>query len=651
MSISKIQEAYKDVDRVRYGALSSSSRDEYLNDYDNLELVLYNYCSKYLKFPLMSKRIPSLEAMNEEVAENLIKNTPSGSLEILDYYFWDWKSYTSPCSKIFELLAPNGIAAIRIPNRIFEKVKADIEHEFYINGIFGYEDGRDSIEDEDYILPLNCKYIGLWISRIQTEQIFVWTEPLFDFDEDEESDDMEALDMFHQSLSNKTQRTPLDQSYKHLIAGNPIFYPREHLINLEHLYYSLEYVSIAKSEFSNVKEKTLDNISEVYGDSPFDCMCLFLCFKKKGEGLEFNNSKFTKLIEESEKDDWFDSNYYKEVNAYIDNESPNQRKQLIPIDDFLIIETLQYAFSPISFSIYHPSDWSWSEYKQWQSMEGELEVCILKINTDEVLLDYLFHFLKSKSGNLKLKLASFISLKHTFGVYEKEYSWRDIAIPLPEIKDQKIIASSINKTRKLNEKIQLLEDSLLTNPINAKQTETELTDMVNRLEMISDTERILQMVNRRGKESKIVELKQTFRLDVNKKTIESYIETSSLKVICSFLNTEGGTLLIGVSDEGELKGMNHEIKKHHKDKFDSFKLFFAKKLDNRLGKEFLDLIDFEFVAINPSCHVLEVKCSKIEGDTGCYLDGTDFYVRRHPYTEKIEGKDLVDYFRKRFSKA
>ncbi|MDA9801251.1 putative DNA binding domain-containing protein [Candidatus Pseudothioglobus singularis] len=640
MSISKIQEAYKDVDKVRYEALSNSSRDEYLNDYDNLELVLYNYCVKYLKIPLMSKRIPRLEPIDEEVAENLVKNTLSGSLEILHYYFWDWKSYTTACSKIFDLLAPNGIAAIRIPNLIFEKVKADIEPEFYINGIFGYEDGRDSIEDEDYILPLSCKYIGLWISRIKTEQIFVWTEPLFDFDEDAESDDMMALDLFHQSLSNKIQRTPLDKSYKHLIAGNPIFYPREDLINLEHLYYTLEFESLAKSELSNNNEKSLEVVSEVYGDSPFDCRCLSLCFKKKGEELEFDNSKFTELHVASEKDDWFESELYKEFKPY---DTPSLREKLTQVKDFLVIETLQYDFSPISFTINHPSDFRWSEYKKWQFMEGELKVCLLKINTDEVLLDYLLHFLKSKSGDLKLKLASFISL-------EKEYSWRDIAIPLPEIKDQKTIVSSLIKTSRLNDKIKSLEDTLLSSPINAIQTEIELTDMVNRLEMISDAERILQIVNRRGKETKTVELKETFQLDVKKKTIEKYIETSSLKVICSFLNTEGGTLLIGLSDDGELKGMNHEIAKHHKDKFDVFKLTFAQKLDKRIGKEFLDLIDFEFIAINPNCHVLEVKCIKIEGDNGCYLDGSDFYIRRNPYTEKIEGKDLVDYSRKRFSK-
>ena len=203
----------------------------------------------------------------------------------------------------------------------------------------------------------------------------------------------------------------------------------------------------------------------------------------------------------------------------------------------------------------------------------------------------------------------------------------------------------------LNEKIQTLEDSLLTNPINANQTEIELTDMVNRLEMISDSERILQLIQKRGKETKTVELKQTFQYDIETKTSEKKLQTSAIKVICSFLNTIGGVLLIGVADNGEITGMNHEIFKLHKDSFDKFKLRFGQLIDKRIGKEFIDLIDFELIAISPEKHVLEVQCSPIpRGWSGCYLDKIDFYVRRNPHSEVLIGKDLVDYCEKRFKK-
>ena len=212
MSISKIQETYRDIDKNRYEALSNSSRDEYLNDHDNLEIFLFNYCIKYLKIPLMSKRIPHMKPLNEKIVEEQLRTTPQGSLEILNYYFSAWESYTTPCSMILDLLTPDGVAVIYIPSRLFEKVKVDIEsNKFFINGIFGDEDGRESVMDADKILPITYKYIGLWISRIETKQIFVWTEPMFDFDEDDDSDDMKALDMLHQNFLNKTKRTSSDK--------------------------------------------------------------------------------------------------------------------------------------------------------------------------------------------------------------------------------------------------------------------------------------------------------------------------------------------------------------------------------------------------------------------------------------------------------
>ena len=96
----------------------------------------------------------------------------------------------------------------------------------------------------------------------------------------------------------------------------------------------------------------MQNISEVYGDSPFDCTCLSLCFKKKGEELEFDDSKFTKLMEAREKDDWHESELQKEFQSH---DNPSQREKLVPVKDFLVIETLQYDFSPLSFRIFHPS--------------------------------------------------------------------------------------------------------------------------------------------------------------------------------------------------------------------------------------------------------------------------------------------------------
>ena len=64
MSISKIQETYKEIAKNRYEALSNSSRYEYLNDWDHLEVFLFDYCVKYLNIPLMEDLIPHKKPIN-----------------------------------------------------------------------------------------------------------------------------------------------------------------------------------------------------------------------------------------------------------------------------------------------------------------------------------------------------------------------------------------------------------------------------------------------------------------------------------------------------------------------------------------------------------------------------------------------------------
>jgi predicted HTH transcriptional regulator len=48
----------------------------------------------------------------------------------------------------------------------------------------------------------------------------------------------------------------------------------------------------------------------------------------------------------------------------------------------------------------------------------------------------------------------------------------------------------------------------------------------------------------RSGESKIIEYKESFSLDIRKGSKEKYIELSALKTIVAFLNTNGGTLLV-----------------------------------------------------------------------------------------------------------
>ena len=64
----------------------------------------------------------------------------------------------------------------------------------------------------------------------------------------------------------------------------------------------------------------------------------------------------------------------------------------------------------------------------------------------------------------------------------------------------------------------------------------------------------LKSIIRNG-ESEIVEFKSTLRINTHTKAHDKGVEFSSLKTVAAFMNTEGGTLVIGLEDNGNPIGM------------------------------------------------------------------------------------------------
>ena len=60
-------------------------------------------------------------------------------------------------------------------------------------------------------------------------------------------------------------------------------------------------------------------------------------------------------------------------------------------------------------------------------------------------------------------------------------------------------------------------------------------------------------------ETRNAEFKETFSLETKTKNKEKYLIEGKIKTIAGFLNTDGGTLIIGVDDEGRNIGIKDEI--------------------------------------------------------------------------------------------
>ena len=117
-----------------------------------------------------------------------------------------------------------------------------------------------------------------------------------------------------------------------------------------------------------------------------------------------------------------------------------------------------------------------------------------------------------------------------------------------------------------------------------------------------------------------------------------------MKTIVAFLNSDGGTLLIGVADNQKIVGVEDEIEKFHKDN-DKFLLHLKNLIKRSIGQEFYTLIDTNLIKIESK---LVAVVDVVPSDTEVYLDGKEFFVRSNPSTDKLEGRKLVEYIKRRF---
>ena len=220
----------------------------------------------------------------------------------------------------------------------------------------------------------------------------------------------------------------------------------------------------------------------------------------------------------------------------------------------------------------------------------------------------------------------------------------DLKISVPPIETQKEISKSIRKLKMIRERISSFENDLSVNPISSEQVLYQIDSILDIVGGLADADKIKSLI-RQG-ESKLLEFKETLSLDVRKRTKEKYIEDSVIKTVAALLNTDGGALLVGVSDCGKIIGVEEEIEMFHKNK-DKLLLHFKNILKNRIGEESYPYVDHKLVAIDKAV-VLFIECKK--SSHPIYVDNIDFYVRTNPATDKLDGPKMVHYITNHFGR-
>jgi hypothetical protein len=141
-----------------------------------------------------------------------------------------------------------------------------------------------------------------------------------------------------------------------------------------------------------------------------------------------------------------------------------------------------------------------------------------------------------------------------------------------------------------------------------------------------------------------LEFKSSARWDYQKSEANKALEGVIAKTIAGFLNAKGGTLLLGVSDDGQILGLEADYKTLSKrpDR-DGYQQFLVNLLSSTMGKETCSFLSISFQPIDGS----EVCVFRVEASPKpVYLaDGavSRFYLRTGNTTQELNTKDAVAY--------
>lgn len=152
-------------------------------------------------------------------------------------------------------------------------------------------------------------------------------------------------------------------------------------------------------------------------------------------------------------------------------------------------------------------------------------------------------------------------------------------------------------------------------------------------------------------ETEQLEFKSTMRINLKTGTRDRDIERAIAKTICAFMNTEGGTLLIGVDDNGSILGLDKDFsilgKRQNKD---GFHQAFVEITEDMFDPPLLpDDYKANFIELEGKL-IYIVEVNKSTRAVYCSFDGAaDFYVRKQTTTRKLDAKASNEYCSNHFT--
>ena len=147
-------------------------------------------------------------------------------------------------------------------------------------------------------------------------------------------------------------------------------------------------------------------------------------------------------------------------------------------------------------------------------------------------------------------------------------------------------------------------------------------------------------------ESDTLEFKSTLEWSVKGNCKDEKLRLAVLKTIVAFLNSQGGTLLIGVKDDGNIFGLEQDLSLlKNKKNIDDFQLKLVRLIIENIGSYFIN-------------KYIKIRFKELEGKEICIVDvkmslkkaflktdkGLEFYIRVGNASQKLTIPAIYDHF-------
>ena len=176
-----------------------------------------------------------------------------------------------------------------------------------------------------------------------------------------------------------------------------------------------------------------------------------------------------------------------------------------------------------------------------------------------------------------------------------------------------------------------------------RQFDRNMKSAAKKANMIDETADIPVIDLVAGGETDKVEFKSSLIWDFKRKQPSKETKMAVARAVSSFMNSEGGFLLIGIDNEKNIIGLDNDLAQVH-GSLDEFQLTFTNAINTYLGKVNRPLVeihvekaegkDVTVVRVRRSPHPVYLRCEGKE---------EEFYIRSGNSSQKLEVSEVAQY--------